>query len=217
MRAQNIDSGAASEKELGGSFTGPARAAGEWSYGRQLRALGQAVEKFGFTALDLEQQEGSYAVIGRALPGAKARPSLSRWVGELIAPRERPAKKAPEDAQVTLTFSPEDIERFDRIGRSRRLDGGQLPNPHSLSQVLRGAGTLLDRKQVADLIGISLSEGWMAISFQTASGEVNHIKENLQCYYDLWVKLYLHRSNRPKEPPPSEPTFKVFWRDFMRT
>jgi hypothetical protein len=39
------------------------------SFARQLRALGQALEKFGLSAFDLEIRSGTYLVIAKETPG----------------------------------------------------------------------------------------------------------------------------------------------------
>jgi hypothetical protein len=217
MKAETIDAVIlVQEDDRGLAGSTEASACDSWSYARQLRALGQAVEKFRLSEFDIEHKGGSYHVVGRAAPVAKPMGPLSCLVRALLCASYRSPEDTNAADRVVLRFSPEDIERFDLRGKNCRQDCGQMPDPYHISQILRGAGTYLDHKNVADLIGISFSGQWIAMSYQTAAGHLDEVRENLQCYYDFWVKLYLHRSNRPKAPPPSDPTFNVTWKGMRR-
>ena len=91
-----------------------------------------------------------------------------------------------------------------------------MPDPYSLSQILRGAGSYLDNRHNTKLVGISLKGKWVTVSYQTAEGRLEQAQQDLEYFYDYWVKMYLHRSNRTKLPPPSEPTVLVTWRGIQR-
>lgn len=205
----------AQENGRGSASTAQEPARGRWSYGRQLRALGQAVEKFRLSAFELEHNCGSYKVMGNAAPIPNSRFSVSRLLWKLFSQNFSAGRHSVP--KVVLWFSAEEIERFDLHGQSRRQDSGQTPDPYHLSQILRAAGTVLDHKKAADLVGISLRGEWVIINYQTAAGQLAQVRENLRGYYDFWVKLYLRRRNRPKGPAPSKPTFHVSWTDDRRT
>jgi hypothetical protein len=189
---------------------------GSQSFAHQLRALGQALEKFSFSAFDLELRSGTYLVTGRAVSAENVRFSFPRFVRELLrGAAGRPAVTCT-GSQIDLRFSPEEIERFDVCGRIRRQDGGKMPDPYSISQILRGAGSYLDHRDVTSLVGISLKEKWVTVVYQTAEGRLEQAQQDLEYFYDYWVKMYLRRSNRAKLPPPSEPTVFVTWRGIQK-
>jgi len=184
------------------------------NFARQLRALGQALEKFSFSAVDLELRSGSYLVTGTAISTENIKFSFSRFVRELL--RGSSAKAVGNDSQVDLRFSPEEIEHFDLRGKVRRQDPSKMPDPYSISQILRGAGSYLDNREVTTLMGISLRGKWVTVSYQTPEGRLEQAQQDLEYFYDYWVKMYLRRSNRAKLPPPSDPTVLVTWRGIQR-
>jgi hypothetical protein len=182
----------------------------------KLRALGQALEKFSFTAFDVVIRDGSYQVIGRTTSGGNGKFPLPRRVGNLVYGLFRCPSDTDSAAQVVLQFSPEEIEFFDLRGKSRRRDSNRMPDPYSISQILRGVGFFADYKNVANLVGISLNGNWITTTYQTSALRLEQVQESLQSYYQGWVKMYLGRSNRPKPPPPSAPMIHVTWQGIQK-
>ena len=125
------------------------------NFARQLRALGQALEKFSFSAFDLELRSGTFLVAGTAVSTENVKFSFSRFVRELLRGSSAKAMVMCNDSQVDLRFSPEEIERFEERGKVRRQDSSKMPDPYSISQILRGAGSYLDNRDVTTLRGIS--------------------------------------------------------------
>jgi hypothetical protein len=185
-------------------------------FAHQLRALGQALEKFSFSAFDLELRSGIYVVSGRASYPEIIKFSFSRFVRELLRGSTVQPTGTCSGSQVDLHFSAEEIERFDVRGRIKRQDPGKMPDPYSLSQILRGAGSYLDNRAIATLMGISLKGKWVTVSYQTADGQLEQAQQDLEYFYDYWVKMYLRRGNRAKLPAASEPTVLVTWRGIQR-
>jgi|SRR5919106_332971 hypothetical protein len=174
------------------------------SFARQLRALGQALEKFDFSAFDLEITRESYLVLGKATPIKHVKFSFSRFVSELLRGSSGRPSLTGTVRQVDLRFSPEDIERFDLRGKSRRHDSSKMPDPYSISQLLRGAGCYLDHRNVAGQVGISFEGRWVAVRYRTDEGRLEQTQQDLDYFYDYWVKMYLRRGNRAKLTPPGE-------------
>ena len=185
-------------------------------FAHQLRALGQALEKFSFSAFDIELRSGTYWVTGCAQGPENIKFSFSRFVRELLRGSTVQPTLTCSDNQLDLRFSPEEIERFDVRGRINRQDPSKMPDPYSLSQILRGAGSYLDKRDITQLMGISLKGKWVTVNYQTAEGRLEQAQQDLEYFYDYWVKMYLHRSNRAKLPPPSDPTVHVTWRGIQR-
>jgi hypothetical protein len=192
-------------------------AADSHNFAHQLRALGQALEKFSFSAFDLELRSGTYLVTGRAISTENIKFSFSRFVRELVRGSAAQPTMTCSDSQIDLRFSPEEIECFDLRGKIRRQDPSKMPDPYSISQILRGAGSYLDNRDATTLMGISLKGKWVTVSYQTARGRLEQAQQDLEYFYDYWVKMYLRRSNRAKLPPPSAPTVVVTWRGIQST
>jgi hypothetical protein len=182
----------------------------------QLRALGQALEKFRFSDFDLELRSGSYLVTGRASSAEKIKFSFLRFVRELLSGSAVQPTLICAKNRVELSFSPNEIEQFDMRGKIKREDSNKMPDPYSISQILRGTGSYLDNRDVTTLAGISLNGKWVTVKYATAAGRMEQAKQDLEYFYDYWVKMYLRRSNRTKLPPPSDPTLFVTWRGIGR-
>lgn len=212
-QANGSDGMAASDR--GGSHTRAeheiATANGK-EFARQLRALGQALEKFSFSAFDLELRSGTYLVKGTAASTDSVKFSFPRFVRELLRGSSAQATLACADNQVHLRFSRDEIEHFDSRGRIKRQDGNRMPDPYSISQILRGAGSYLDNRDVTTLMGISLKGKWVTVSYETTEGRLEQAQQDLEYFYDYWVKMYLRRSNRIKPAAPSDPTVLVTWK-----
>ena len=201
------------------SFPAPSNetnAADVRNFARELRALGQALEKFSFSAFDLELSSGTYLVKGTATSTDNLKFSFSRFVRELLGGSPPRTTMMYTGNQIDLRFSPEEIERFDLRGKIKRQDAGKMPDPYSISQILRGAGSYLDNRDVTRLVGISLKGKWVTVSYQTVEGRLERAQQDLEYFYDYWVKMYLRRSNRVKPPLPSDPTVLVTWQGIQR-
>lgn len=182
----------------------------------QLRALGQALEKFHFSDFDLELSSDGYLVTGRASSAGKIEFSFSRFVRELLrGSAVQPTLTCAENL-MELSFSPDEIAQFDMRGKVNREDSNKMPDPYSISQILRGAGSYLDHRHVTTLVGISLNGKWVTVKYATPAGRLEQTKQDLEYFYNYWVKMYLRRSNRAKLPPASEPTLFVSWQGTRR-
>jgi hypothetical protein len=186
-------------------------------FAKELRALGQAIEKFSFSAFDLQIDSGIYVVTGRAImPEESVRFSFSRFVRELLRGSDPTATVTTKAGQIDLRFTPEEIEKFDVRGRVKRQDAGKMPDPYSISQILRGAGSYLDNRDATSLVGITLKDRWVTVNYQTAECRLAQAKQDLEYFYDYWVKMYMRRSNRAKLPPPADPTLFVSWEGIQK-
>ena len=180
-------------------------------FARRLRALGQALEKFGFSAFDLELRSGTYLVKGMGIPCDNPKFSFSRFVRDLVRGAAAQAPLSCLDSVVDLRFSHQEVEHFDLRGRTKRENANKMPDPYSISQILRGAGSYLDNRDVTQWICISLKGKWVTLAYETAQGQLQRSQQDLEYFYDYWVKMYLRRSNRVKPAIPSDPTVLVTW------
>src|SRR4029450_3545649 len=71
----------------------------------QLRALGQALEKFGLSAFDLEIRRGTYLVIAKETPAGHVNLSFSRFVSEFLRRSSRRGSLTSTDRHIDLRFS----------------------------------------------------------------------------------------------------------------
>jgi hypothetical protein len=180
------------------------------NFARQLRALGQALEKFSFSVFDIEIENGIYFVVAKSSATKQRRKlSLLRAIRGLFMSSDR--SRSRPDRQVDLRFTPEEIENFDLHGKSRRQDAGKTPDPYSISQLLRGAGCYLDNRNASERVTISFAGRWITIRYETPDKQAANARHDLEYFYDCWVQMYLRRSNRAQLPRASEPTVIMTW------
>jgi hypothetical protein len=161
-----------------------------------LRALGQALEKFGFSNFDLEISDGTYLIIPKPHSPERSHISLKRLLRQFFQPSSMPAGLITSERKPDLRFSSEDIKNFDLRGKSRRKDGGKIPDPYGVSELLRGAGCYLDNHNVTSEVKISLVDRWVTIRYRAGDGRPEHIERDIEYFYDYGVNMYLRRTNR---------------------
>jgi hypothetical protein len=187
-----------------------------FSYAKELRALGQALEGRNVTFLDLEIQGGIYVVRGKAVATKEAESSFSSFVRDLIFAVGTKSKEKVAVPDINLRFTPQQIEDLDRAGQQKRQVASKMPDPYSISQILRGAGSYLDNREQTCLVGISVKDQWVTLRYQTSEGRLEQAKQDLEYFYNYWVKMYLRRGNRPALPPPPDPSLIVTWDGIVR-
>ena len=175
-------------------------------YAHELRALGQALENQDLVSLELQVKGGDYVVKGLARSREEPPCSFLGRLAELIAsPFRRRSGPAMQVSEVVYQFPPERIQQLDREGRKRRVDPDRAPDPSTLSQVLRSAGSYLDRKLKISFLGIAVKDHWVTVSYKTAAGHIERIKGDLDFFDDDWVKMYSRRRNRIQSALPNGP------------
>jgi hypothetical protein len=88
-----------------------------------------------------------------------------------------------------------DVERFERAGREKRRGGEQAPESHSVSQVLRVIGTLLDQKR-GQMSCISKDEQIVTLEYELPDGRMATEQYDIPTLYDFWVRMYKKRTAR---------------------
>jgi hypothetical protein len=179
------------------------------SFARQLRALGQALERFSFSAFDLQIRNGSYLVIAKTDSPDRRALSFSQLIRQLLIWASFNRGFSSQDREIQLRFSLEDLHDFDLHGQGRRNDGTKVPDPHSISQLLRGAGSYLDNRNIKEPVHIAFMGRSLMIDYEMDRGGAAQVEHDLDYVYDHSVNMYLRRSNRPKPSTPAPPTVFV--------
>lgn len=189
-------------------ITLPQEAGTNISYAKELRVVGQALEKFKFTAFKLERREGIYTIRGAASADLAATFSIIQFVRDIVRGGR---SKRRANQPLELSYSQTEIENLDAQERAKRAHSDKLPDPYSISQILRGVGAFLDHREAVSLLTISYQDRWVTVVYNSVDGHTEQEKQDLDYFYDYWVKMYLRRSNRAKVAAPSEPTLYVEW------
>jgi len=170
-------------------------------YSQPLRAMGQALEVINIQIFELEIAEDNVFIRGHvplAPPDKQCDADQLRTIwGALPGAQDAFPEhdRNGSNAQIDLCYTARDIERLEEEGRSRRGTSHAVPDAWSLSQILRSIGAYLNQKR-ARLSNMMRQRDCIVIEYETSAGST--IKETLimKDLYDLWVRMYLQRSER---------------------
>jgi hypothetical protein len=176
-------------------------------YAQPLRAIGQALEILKVQGFEMEQVGDDFVVRGsvrvaqrKLLIGQCSAEQLRLIWGSTPQDEIKESRRwltNPNNlSRIELCYRIEDVERLDVEGRSRRGRGQTIDDAWSLSQILRSIGAYLNQK-CARLCKIVRDDDSVSVEYETTVG--TRIKETLAMrdLYDLWVRMYLHRADRP--------------------
>ena len=181
-------------------------------YDRILRTLGSALEREGFSEFDLQVSRDGYAVCGSSPLKKSVSPSLFRR----ILGRENAGNRGDKPAMREVHYSVTDLLTFETGAREQRKQSSQMPDPYSLSQILRGVGCYMDKREGSRLARVGVKNRWVTIEYFATDGRLEKAHQDFDYFYDYWVKMYTQRGNRPKLPPLSDPTIFVTWEAAQR-
>ena len=51
----------------------------------------------------------------------------------------------------------------------------------------------------------------MTLRYKTGEGRLEQAQQDVEYFYNYWVKMYLRRIDRPKLPPPNDPSLIMAW------
>ena len=172
-------------------------------YSRDLRVIGQELEKQGIESFNLECTDSSYRIWSRgdnALLHSAAARSDHWWRAKGQAQEISRVLNAQTTAQ--LSYCAGELQQMEDVAKSRRSANGDVADGHSLSHLLRTIGSLVKQKNDR-LLAISWRDLAVCIVIETGQGkrEIDVFRpDNL---YDLWVRMYLRRENRALSDVPS--------------
>lgn len=169
------------------------------NYPRDLRAIGQELEKRRFTTFNLKCSGDAYFVWSTEMIAPSPLSDLASTKGESGAQScydnaDDPAMKMLLDRIVGFQFNADEVERLERQGVQNRRQERGVSNGGRLSHLLRTVGEQVYRRNQR-LLAIAWQERRIGVVAETVGGrcEMNVLRsDNL---YDLWVRMYLQRSH----------------------
>ena len=182
--------------------------AGRMGYAQPLRAIGQALEILNIQDFEMEPAGDAFYVRGNVpLPANNELANDQCSADELRAiwgvlpgegdrfSDEQKRSDSKSLSRIELCYTVQDVERLEQEGRSHRGNSPKTADAPRLSQVLRCIGAYLNQKR-ATLCKIRREIDCVAIEYETSLG--SRMKETLALkdLYDLWVRMYLQRSER---------------------
>jgi hypothetical protein len=161
----------------------PSSAASQY-YGRELRAVGQALEKLQLKNFNLKHAGRSYFIWNN---------DQAQKAHATDRPRDLFRKSRPAIAP-TFRLDPDDLARIECAGKVRRQNTFSVTNGHKLSHLLRTLGEYINSRN-QQLLGITWREQSLSVVVETAKGRRRIEEFRTDFLYDLWVRMYLRRAH----------------------
>lgn len=190
------------------------------SYARDLRVVGQLLESHNVVTADLVMVTDTYIIQGKVKSTRRSSLMVSflrNWAKEVSS--GFPADTSRQNTRpglVILRCKLEDVSGLDARARNRRSRANEMPNPYALSQILRSAGAYLDTRKRSSLIGMLVRERDLTIRFETGEGRLEETRQDIDYFYDYWVKMYLRRNKRSHLDPFKDRFPSSLWKDVLR-
>lgn len=173
---------------------------------RYLRAIGQDLENLCLTRFNLECTADTYLVWPRPdtvdsqpltslLPNRRLRKLWTDHIQPRSQGREEYVTLSPLRRMKRYRYTTREVESIEQAGRRRRRIGSAIADGHSLSQLLRTVGALVQQRN-QKLLGISWQELTASVVFENDRGQREIEVFRPDHLYDLWVRMYLRRNHR---------------------
>jgi hypothetical protein len=179
-----------------------------FSYASTLRMLGHVLESHRCSIFELKVENNDYLIKGKVkvLPVELPKPKPLFSVRTLFSKPPQPIAEEKKSNEIELRYSSGDILALEALVRSERKVFPEAPDPQSTSQLLRGIGCYLDKHPGGLLVSVAVEDRWVTIVTRDRAGALRQARQDMEFFYNFWVKMYLQRSGRSSELPPSDPT-----------
>ena len=171
----------------------------ELGYAGLLRPIGQTLDNLRIESFTVVSDDDGFIVRDKTRNRSQITPREKAFLNELNGSFS--ASKAKQSALRLASgvfewhLTNADIERLEMAGRERRRDTEQTPDSHSISQILRIVGEMVDQKR-GRLISVSKVESLITVEFLTTTGRLVSENYTLPMIYNFWVRSYKRRGVR---------------------
>jgi hypothetical protein len=167
-------------------------------YARALRAIGQDLGDFFPERVEIEMSGENFVARGRRRPGASARRSNDER--DIRQNSSQPSPQVqPSHSAFVRTYTPDDIDHLDEMGRARRTGTVQRPDLYSLSERLRMIGRIVDEKN-AQLVNLCQDMNTITLQYRDAQDQLHQEEYSTLTLYKLQQQYYSGRCFKPKHP-----------------
>lgn len=162
-------------------------------YALLLRPVGQMLEALRIDSFILVFDNEDLVVRDKT-PGRKQitpreRALFAEWQVTHTRPQDKEGALKLAAGILEWRMTPQDIDRLEKEGRSRRRNPNLTPDIHSISQVLRVVGALVDHKN-GKLLTVTKDDEKVTFEYELVSGKKILEELGVPALYDLWVRLY---------------------------
>jgi hypothetical protein len=182
---------------------------GGLTHARILRTIGHDLERHRVVNCDLTVDDAIYTITGLVQPPSKPPRSFLRSARKLFFKDDQMPCADRITNRILLHYSMADIQVMEAQVRDQRSGAPETSDPLGMSQLLRVIGGFIDRRAGDELLGLWIDDRWVTITHVSRDHRLLKTTHDIEFFYDLWVKMYLRRSNRMITPPPSGPTICI--------
>lgn len=162
-------------------------------YALLLRPVGQMLEALRIDSFILVFDNEDLVVrdktAGRKQITPRERALFAEWQVTHTRPQDKEGALKLAAGILEWRMTPQDIDRLEKEGRSRRRNPNLTPDIHSISQVLRVVGALVDHKN-GKLLTVTKDDEKVTFEYELVSGKKVLEELGVPALYDLWVRLY---------------------------
>ena len=173
------------------------------NYSRILRVVGQKLEPLRPETYEVVSYGNCYLVRCRVKGDSQGKKEEEKKVRGLAAflrlwrePENLTVHENPNEGtsmNVEFLYSLEELSHEDEEHKEPRRDPNAMPDPYSLSNILRAVGAFLDRKSDIKLLFASNHGQEIVILYETKGGVRNLEEYPISTLYEFWVKEYVKR------------------------
>jgi hypothetical protein len=168
-------------------------------YALLLRPVGQLLEALRIESFSLFV-ENEDLVVRDKTPGRKQitpreKALLAEWQITHTRPQDKEGALKLASGILEWRMTPADIERFEREGQARRRNPNLTPDIHSVSQMLRVVGALVDHKN-GKLVTLTKDDQKLTFEYELLSGKKVAEELGVAALYDLWVRIYRKQTSK---------------------
>lgn len=164
-----------------------------------LRPVGQTLDNLRIESFTVITDDDGFIVRDKTRNRAQLTPREKAFLSELSASHS--ALRAKQDALrlangiIEWHLTSADIEKLEQAGRERRREGEQVADSHSMSQILRSIGEIVDQKR-GRLISVSKVESLITVEYLSSMGRLITENYTMPMMYNFWVRSYKRRAAR---------------------
>ena len=151
-------------------------------YENHLRVIGQALETKGISVFELKCETGRYVANGTPDKPTSLVGALRQW-----------RNLGWKSGSLTMSYTPQDLEGLERVGRTRRTKPNGLPDFYNISTMLRTLGAYLEAKN-AELLEIQKRPMTVTLLYQNDGGHPNVEDRTIASFYDFFMEQYNKRA-----------------------
>jgi hypothetical protein len=119
--------------------------------------------------------------------------TLKKAWHKLVSRESQPKPPAPSHITFTRRYGQFDVDRLDEKGRTHRLDSEKTPDIHTLAEILRAAGRVVNETG-GTLVRISTDRHKLKVQFRDPQGNIQAQEHMLLALYKMQQDFYAQRA-----------------------